>query len=71
MSDVIRLAGALLVATAVIVAGTFLFEAVGVGSLAWFGLITIAMIAGSLADRERFYGLDSDGPDPTHTTSAK
>lgn len=32
------------------------FEAIGIGGIAWYGLALVAMFAGSLFDRERFYG---------------
>jgi hypothetical protein len=56
MNGVRRLLTAFAVATAVTVAGVLIFEALGVGGLAYLGLILFATIVGSLFDREHFYG---------------
>jgi hypothetical protein len=56
MSGVLRLAAALLLATAVIAAGVLILEALDVDGLAYLGLVLVASLAGSLVDRERFYG---------------
>jgi hypothetical protein len=56
MNSVVRLLAALLIGTAVIAAGVPLFKALDLDGLAYLGLVLVAMLAASLADRERFYG---------------
>ena len=56
MNSVVRLLAALLIGTAVIAAGVLLFKALDLDGLAYLGLVLVAMLAASLADRERFYG---------------
>lgn len=56
MTSVMRLALAFLVACAVAALGVLLFGEFHSGDLAWYGVLLVAMFAGSLVDRERFYG---------------
>ena len=46
------------IGTAMLVAatGAVLFETVGVGGWAWYGLATVAILCGMLVDREHFFG---------------
>lgn len=57
MRTVIRLLAAAVVGISITVAGVVLFEALNVGGVAWFGLLAVALLAVSLVDRERFYGI--------------
>jgi hypothetical protein len=43
-------------AMAVAAVGAVIFEAIGIGGWAWYGLATVAILCGTLPDRERFYG---------------
>ena len=52
-----RLAVGCALAMAVAAIGSVAFEAIGVGGWAWYGLITVAILCGALADRERFFGI--------------
>jgi hypothetical protein len=45
-----------MVGTAVLVPGVLVLKALDIDGLAYFGLVLVAMLVGSLADRERFYG---------------
>lgn len=56
MSITMRFSLAMLVACTVAGVGAVAFEAIGIGGIAWYGLALVAMFAGSLFDRERFYG---------------
>lgn len=62
MRAVARFLAALLVATAVMAVGLVLFNALEIEGLARLGLVLLAAIAGSLVDRERFYGPRSPQP---------
>jgi hypothetical protein len=41
--------------------GAVLFEALGIGGWAWYGLASVAILCGMLADRERFFGISKTG----------
>jgi hypothetical protein len=57
MSAVLRFLLSLLLGSAVAVPGVLLLNALGLDDgLAYLGLVLVAMIVGSLADRERYYG---------------
>lgn len=56
MRDMVRLVGAFLVVAVVGLVGTLVFDAFDVGGVAWFGLVLVAMLVGSLVDHDRFYG---------------
>ena len=54
-----RLLLALLIGGAVVVPGVLLVEALHIESFGSFVVLIVAMFAASLADRERFYGIES------------
>jgi hypothetical protein len=56
IDGVLRFLAALMVGTAVLVPGVLVLKALDIDGLAYFGLVLVAMLVGSLADRERFYG---------------
>lgn len=56
INGVLRFLAALMVGTAVLVPGVLVLKALDIDGLAYFGLVLVAMLVGSLADRERFYG---------------
>jgi hypothetical protein len=56
MSGVLRLLAVLLIGTVVLAIGVLIFKALDLDGLAYLGLVLVAALAGSLADRERFYG---------------
>jgi hypothetical protein len=56
MSPMKGFARALSVAAAVALVGVLVFQALEIGGLAWWALLLVAMFAGSLVDRDHFYG---------------
>lgn len=58
MNSMLRFVGALVLAGVVIVIGVQVLNAleIAVEGLVWVALLLVAMIVGSLVDRERFYG---------------
>ena len=58
-----RLATAFLVAMIVVALGTVLFEELGIGGLAWYGLVLVGVLAATLVDYQNFYG---SGDPPPH-----
>jgi hypothetical protein len=56
MNGVLRFLATLMLGTAVLVPGVLVLKALDIAGLAHFGLVLVAMLVGSLADRERFYG---------------
>lgn len=58
MSSMLRFIGALAVGSALAVIGLLVLNALGieVTGLVWVALLLVAMIVGSLVDRDRFYG---------------
>lgn len=57
MRAMVRLLAAALVGIVIAVAGVALFEVLELGGVAWFGLLAVALLAVSLVDPERFYGI--------------
>lgn len=57
-----RLAMGCLLAMSVAAVGAVTFEAIGLGGWAWYALATVAILSGTLADRERFFGTGGAGP---------
>lgn len=56
MNSMVRLLTALLVGCAVVVVGHLLVGPLESGSVAWLGVVGVALFATSLVDREHFYG---------------
>jgi sorbitol-specific phosphotransferase system component IIBC len=56
IKSVLRFLAALMLGTAVLLPGVLILKALEVQGLAYLGMVLIAMLVGSLADRERFYG---------------
>ncbi len=66
MNSMLRFVGALVVGNVVAVIGILVLNTleIAVEGLVWVALLLVAMIVGSLVDRERFYG--PPGPPRPH-----